>query len=50
MKKFAIHALAAAILFTSAAPAFAGYWYMGRYFCTYGYYYDAFGNVWYACE
>jgi hypothetical protein len=50
MRKLAIRALAAAVLISSAAPAFAGYWYNGVYYCTYGWYYNAAGQVWYGCE
>lgn len=50
MRKFAIHALAASVLMTSVAPAFAGYWYEGTYYCVWGYYHDALGNVFYACN
>jgi hypothetical protein len=50
MRRFAISALAAAVLMTSAAPAFAGYWSGGIYYCIWGYYYDAYGNLWYGCE
>jgi hypothetical protein len=52
MRKIAIRALAAAVLITSAAPAFADYWSRGHLYCTYGYhyYYDTYGNLWYECE
>jgi hypothetical protein len=50
MRKLAIRALAAAVLMTPAAPAFAGYWAGGTYYCVWDYYHDALGNVFYACN
>jgi hypothetical protein len=53
MRKFLIHALAAAVLIGSAAPAFADYTDIyGRLHCDYGWHYerDYAGYWWYVCN